>query len=85
MAMEKVVIASNIPTFNEFITSGENGFIAKTNDDYIHYIDMLFNNQNLQTKIGINARKNIIQNYNIENTINETLSFYQKIIQQKND
>lgn len=85
MAMEKVVIASNIPTFNEFITSGENGFIAKTNDDYIHYIDMLFNNQNLQTKIGINARKSIIQNYNIENTINETLAFYQKIIQQKND
>lgn len=80
MAMEKVVIASDIPSFNNFITSGENGFIAKNNDDYYKYIELLFNDYNLQNEIGIKARKRIIQDYNLDNTITETIDFYKSVI-----
>lgn len=79
MAMEKVVIASDIPTFNDFVESGKNGFIAKSHEDYIKYVKLLFDNPNLQTEIGIKAREKIIIDYNIDNTINETISFYHNI------
>lgn len=80
MAMGKVVIASDIPSFNNFIVSGVNGFIAKTPNDYENYIRELFNNEILQQNIGKNARESIIQNYNFDKTVQETINFYTRII-----
>lgn len=80
MAMEKVVIASDIPSFNDFITSGENGFIARCNSDYYKYIELLFNDYNLQHEIGVKARKRIVKNYDLNHTINKTIVYYKSII-----
>lgn len=79
MAMGKVVIASDIPSFNNAISSGENGFIAKVETDYEKYIKALFEDKTLQENIGKKARERMIRAYNFENTLEKTISLYKSI------
>lgn len=80
MAMGKVVVASDIPSFNNFINSGQNGFICKNQNDYVNAILQLFDNEEDKNRIGKNAREFMIENYNFEKTFQETINFYKSCI-----
>lgn len=81
MAIKKVVITSNIPTFREIIIPNKNGFIAKNNEEYIKYISDIFSDKILQNFIERNARESIKTNYNLNITLDKTLNLYKKILQ----
>jgi glycosyltransferase involved in cell wall biosynthesis len=82
MSLSKPVIASNIPSFNEIIISGENGFIASTIQEYCGYIESLFNSKSLSDGIKNKARNTVINRFSQEKMIEETLVYYKELIKE---
>lgn len=80
MALEKACVCSDLPSFNEIIAPNKNGFIVKSIDDYVHTISTLFNDDNFNKRIGKNARKTIIKQFNMDKMVTESLAYYQEII-----
>lgn len=80
MALNKVVIASNIPSFNEIITSGENGYIVDNVEEYCDVILKTFSDTNEANRIKSNARKSIMERFSQEKMIEETVNYYEKVI-----
>ena len=82
MSLSKPVITSNIPSFNEIIISGENGFIANTIEEYCGYIESLFNSKTLSDSIKVKARNMVIERFSQEKMIKETLAYYNEVIEE---
>lgn len=80
MALEKIVITSEIDAFKEVIIHSENGFIAKKNEDYVSIINKLFNYQKNFESIKKSARKTIIEKFSLQKMYDETINYYEKII-----
>ena len=80
MSLEKCCVCSNLPSYNEIIIDKSNGFIAKTTSDYIEIITNVFDNPNLNNLVAQNARKTIISNFNIDKMVDESVAYYQEII-----
>ena len=83
MALEKIVVASNIDSFNEVIKNGENGFITKGIDDYHSTINSFFKNQNEYDTIKKYARKTIVEQFSLQKMYDETINYYQEIISKR--
>ncbi|WP_299335779.1 glycosyltransferase family 4 protein [uncultured Psychroserpens sp.] len=82
MALQKPVIASDIPSFNEIITPKENGFIAKTLQDYTKYIDLIFTNSEEKLRISKNARAHVLSTFTKEKMVETSIAYYQEILDQ---
>ena len=80
MALEKLVIANNIPVTKEIIDHQKNGFIANNASDFLKYISYAFDNPEEMHKIAINARKHITTNFSQEKMVKETLNLYNALI-----
>ena len=80
MACEKVVITSNIGSFNEIINNNKNGFISNSYKDYIKHISYCFDNHNKAVGIGKNAREHIKNNFSLNKLVNETIEYYNYVI-----
>ena len=83
MALEKVVVASDIPSFNEIIEHSQNGFIAKSQDDFVKYISRMFSYPNDRIQIGKNARNHINKHFTIQIMTKNTIDYYQSILNKK--
>jgi glycosyltransferase involved in cell wall biosynthesis len=84
MALEKLVIANNIPVTKEIIEHHKNGFIANNETDFIKYISHVFDNLEEAHKIAINARKHIVTHFSKEKMVSETLNLYNELIKISN-
>lgn len=71
MYLEKICIVSNISSNKEVVKNNINGFIAETLDDYIKIIEKIINNKVNCEKIKRQAKKTIVNNYNIEKMCKE--------------
>src|SRR5690606_9568958 len=80
MALGKAIIVSAIPSFEEIVNDGENGMIAKDAAEFAEKAQLLFTQPQLRKDIGIKAAETVRENYNIEKMVNETITFYQKIV-----
>jgi len=80
MALEKVVIVSDIPSFNNIIKHTEDGFIAKKQEDYVSYISEMFNNYEDRKRIGKAARDKVNNNFTIQKMTESTITYYQSIL-----
>lgn len=80
MALEKVVIVSNIPVAEELITNGEDGFIAKDTTDFKNSILNVFENPEAYKKLRQQAREKVVDNFTQEKMIDATLKYYKKIL-----
>lgn len=85
MALEKIVIANNIPVAKEIIEHQKNGFIANNESDFLKYISYAFDNPVEVQKIGINAREHSVSNFSYEKMVTETLNLYNELIKFEND
>lgn len=81
MALEVPTIMSNIGVNPEIIEDGVNGFLAKTEEEWIKKISLLIDSFELRKKLGENARKTVIERYstisqqrNYLNNFNELLT-----------
>jgi glycosyltransferase involved in cell wall biosynthesis len=84
MALEKLVIASNIPMTKEIIEHQKNGFIANNETEFITYISYAFDNPEEAHKIAVNARKHVVSHFSKEKMVIETLNLYNELIKINN-
>ena len=80
MEIGKAIVAADIPSFRDIITHTKDGFIAKNEDEYYEYIMKLFQDGILNKTIAENARQTIHSQYNFEKTVENSLLYYQKTI-----
>ena len=79
MALQKSVVASTFPTFQEIITDKVDGFIAHNEEEYCEYITNLFDDESLNKSIAEKAAQKA-QHYNFEDNVTNSLLYYQKVL-----
>lgn len=83
MACEKpVVVFNNNGNMSNLIKNMEDGILVDSGniDNFVESLVLLYNNPDLRSQIGRNARKTIIENRSWGNRIKKELSVYQEII-----
>lgn len=81
MAMEKIVVCADMPWVREIIDNGINGFYSDLNDINKFAKNICIGFEEAQTNIiGKNARKKLIELFDIEKISENHIEFYQKII-----
>jgi L-malate glycosyltransferase len=82
MALQKPVVNSNIGWANELIVDGESGFLVHPSNHiaFASRIVTLFKDTDLRNKIGLNAQKRAISNFDIHKIVHQNISFYQNLI-----
>lgn len=86
MAAGKAVIGSNSGGMAEIIENGISGLLVEPNNpkDIVKKISILLENPELRFKIGVNARKRILNNYSSEIIIPKQIGIYSEVIKNKN-
>lgn len=70
-------VGSNIPGINDTIADGQDGIICGTDVESInHSIKLLICNRELREKIGLNARKKILEKFSLEKIISRERELY---------
>jgi len=76
MAMEVVPVISPVGVNTEIVEHGQNGFLAKTEEEWLNILENLLINEALRTDLGKNARKTIIQRYSVQANWENFLGFF---------
>ena len=63
MAFGLPVVATNVGTTPRIISHMENGWLVKTDEEWIEALTTLVKNQELRRKLGEAARKSVLKNY----------------------
>ena len=66
MGVGTAVVASDVGVNNEIITSGENGFLARTEDDWVEAIRSLIENAEQRKNFGLRGRQLVESRYSLE-------------------
>ncbi|MCX8533711.1 glycosyltransferase family 4 protein [Chryseobacterium luquanense] len=82
MALEKPVICSNLEAFKEIVSDGKNGLIAESEDEFADKICDVFSKKLFASDLAKNARKTIVEKFSSDKMLEETLSYYTKVINQ---
>ncbi|MEO4004814.1 glycosyltransferase family 4 protein [Flavobacterium sp. CAU 1735] len=80
MALAKPIVTSNLDSFKELITSGENGFVCDTDTDFVDRISAILTDGVLAETLSQNARQTIVDHFSIEKMMTETLDYYTTVI-----
>lgn len=85
MAMEKVIVASNIGWAAELVDDGVDGFLVnpKNHQQFAAQIDAVLSQPLLQTQIGKMARNKVVKKFSNSVIAEQTVELYQKIINRK--
>jgi len=77
-AMERAMVATDIPGVREVIKDRENGFLVKPNSPHelAKKIEILAQNPSLRKKFGKKTREIIEKEFNVEKVVRETIELY---------
>lgn len=70
------VIASPVGINSEIVQNGVNGFLAKTDEEWLQYLIMLMENQQLRKEMGLNGRRIVEEKYSIQVTSPVVLKYF---------
>ncbi len=86
MAMQKAVVFTNKGPGSEIIMDGKTGFLCNPHNPsaIAEKIIWALNHKSEARQIGIKAREEILNNFNIKILIQKNIQFYSKIISDKN-
>ncbi|MEK7279625.1 MAG: glycosyltransferase, partial [Nitrospirota bacterium] len=68
-------VATSTDSFCQIIDNGENGFLAKNNDDWHNYLTILIKNKELRDKIGARAQLTSLEKHTTQENHPETEEF----------
>lgn len=82
MASKKPVVASAVGGITEVITDGESGYLTKPDDSSVvaEKLRILLGNPELRTRMGEKAHDRIVTHFNLEQTVQQTVSVYQQML-----
>jgi len=63
--LEIPMVLSNIPPYKGSVRPNETGFLATSKGQWVKYLSMLIENEELRKKIGSVAKKEVLENYTI--------------------
>lgn len=73
-------IASPIEPYKNLISSGVNGYIAYTQEDWKEQLETLIASPELRKKMGMRAKEDFVEHYRIENVAETAIQIYQELI-----
>lgn len=73
--LDTPMVLSKVTPYKECVTHGKDGFLAETTEDWIKYLSMLIEDKELREKIGKEAHKTTIKDWNIK----KFLPLYKKL------
>lgn len=79
MACEVPVIMSAVGVNTEIIQHGENGFLAKNEEEWVHALSLLIEDKSLRQKLGKSGRIAVEQRYSVEANKHLYLQAFQSI------
>ena len=79
MGVGTPVVASNVGVNSQIIKSGENGFLARTEDDWVKSIAALIDNTELRRRFGLRGRELVEKEYSIERFANRYVDLLREV------
>lgn len=81
MALKIPIIASDVTPYSETVIHGENGLIARNEDEWTDYMQMLIKDESSRKRLGANGRRFVEENFNWYNAKcrEPWLTFYRSI------
>ena len=67
-------VATDISTVQQFVVNGENGFLVRTDDEWLARLTELIDSPSLRKKIGENARQTVLERFSKNVVKNQYLS-----------
>ncbi len=82
MAMEKALVTSDIGWANEVMIYGETGYAVdpKNHEEYADAVLKLLDDEELRSKMGINARKQVVEHFATAVVVKQNLEFYKDVV-----
>lgn len=80
MSLEIPTVMSPVGVNNEIISDGLNGFLAGSETEWIEKISLLIESKELRKKIGLEARKTIVERYSVESQKGNYLKYLNDIL-----
>ena len=81
MGVGTPVVASDVGVNSQIIKSGENGFLARTEDDWVKSIAALIDNAELRRRFGLRGRELVEKEYSIERFANLYVDLLREVAQ----
>jgi glycosyltransferase involved in cell wall biosynthesis len=83
---QKVQVASNIGGFKEILNDGVDSFLVDPNsiEEISSKLILLITNKELRVKMGIEARKNVLNNFNWYDNVNTMIEEYHSVLRETN-
>jgi len=83
MAMEKIVLVSNVEAMGEVVTDGENGLVFEkgSTEDFLCKLEMIVQHEGGLGKLGQRARQNVVGEYTWEASRQKLRSIYESLAQ----
>jgi glycosyltransferase involved in cell wall biosynthesis len=69
-------VAVGNQTFSEAIIDGQDGFLARTHDEWVEKISRLIENEELRKNMGQKAREKVLRDYTVKNSHSEEYYAY---------
>ncbi|HEY4629555.1 MAG TPA: glycosyltransferase family 4 protein [Flavobacterium sp.] len=85
MAMQKPVVNSNMGWAQELMTDGVSGYLVhpKNHEEYAQKMIQILSNEELASKMGIAAKKQVLNKFDINVIVKENIGYYETIISQQ--
>jgi glycosyltransferase involved in cell wall biosynthesis len=84
MSLGIPAICTDIGANRDVVKHGENGFLAKTPEQWLNCFDTLIDNRTLRDRLGAAARQTVVENYSMEKCGQMFAEVIRKTVQGKN-
>jgi glycosyltransferase involved in cell wall biosynthesis len=81
MGVGTSVVASDVGVNNQIISSGENGFLARTEDDWVKNIGALIDNAELRRNFGLRGRELVERRYSLQRFTKDYVDLLREVAQ----
>lgn len=84
MSCARPIIATDTGQIGRIIKNGENGILTDNSiQDIVDKIQLIFNNRELGNRLGLKAREEIVNYYNWDRAVNQTIEILNKTFEEK--
>lgn len=84
MAIGLPVVASAIPAYESVITQSHTGFIARTSDEWVQFVEQLACHPAQRKTMGMSARQFALRNYSEQNFVQQYRAVIQQVLSETN-
>src|SRR6185503_4310001 len=82
MAMEKAIVASNLPPFRDIVQNGVSGMLCDPHSPraIAETLTTLLSDAQLRQRLGLAARRRVVERYSVEKLVERNIRFYEQCL-----